>query len=104
MTGTRERCPATSRTRHPSHSDGRSHSSAPYVERVPDPSDARARLVVVAPRGRELVELSVPVVREVEAAWEAHLGVERTTELRRTLAALREITDPWLTGGGSAQG
>ena len=77
---------------------------AGYVERVPDPSDARARLVVVAPRGRELVELSVPVVREVEAAWEAHLGVERTTELRRTLAALREITDPWLTGGGSAQG
>ncbi|HEY0889640.1 MAG TPA: MarR family winged helix-turn-helix transcriptional regulator [Nocardioides sp.] len=75
-----------------------------YVERVPDPSDARARLVVVAPKGRELVELSLPVVREVEAAWEAHLGVERTRELRRTLAALREITDPWLTGGGSEQG
>lgn len=78
---------------------------AGYVERVPDPADARARLVTVTPKGRELVELSVPVVREVEAAWEAHLGPERTHELRRTLAALREITDPWAaSGGGTAPG
>ena len=68
---------------------------AGYVSRIPDPTDARARLVVVSERGRELVELSTPVVREVESIWQAHLGPARTRELRRTLEALREITDPF---------
>ena len=68
---------------------------AGYVDRVRDPADNRARLVVITPRGRELIEISVPVVREVEAAWAAHLGEHRVLELKRTLAALREITDPF---------
>ncbi|HEY0533119.1 MAG TPA: MarR family transcriptional regulator [Actinoplanes sp.] len=66
-----------------------------YVRRVPDPHDARARLVTVTAKGRELVELSIPVIRRIEAAWEAHLGRDRTRELRQSLAALREITDPY---------
>ena len=66
-----------------------------YVERIPDPTDARARLVTMTARGRELVDLSVPVVRQVEASWEAHLGKTRTRQLRQALAALREITDPY---------
>jgi len=68
---------------------------AGYVSRVPDPTDARARLVVMTDLGRELVELSLPVVREIESAWQAHLGEARTRELRRTLEALQEITDPF---------
>jgi DNA-binding MarR family transcriptional regulator len=68
---------------------------AGYVERIPDPTDARARLVKVTASGQELVELSVPVVHEVEATWEAYLGRARTRQLRQTLAALREITDPY---------
>jgi len=68
---------------------------AGYVSRVPDPTDARARLVVITDLGRELVQLSVPVVREIERSWEAHLGPARTRELRQTLEALREITDPY---------
>lgn len=68
---------------------------AGYVRRVPDPHDRRARLVTVTAKGRELVELSTPVVRQIEAAWEAHLGRDRTRQLRRSLAALREITDPY---------
>ena len=66
-----------------------------YVHRIPDPTDARARLVVITDLGRELVSLGAPVVREIERAWEAHLGQARTRELRRTLEALREITDPF---------
>jgi DNA-binding MarR family transcriptional regulator len=68
---------------------------AGYVQRVPDPTDARARLVTLTAKGHELVEISIPVVRDIEKAWEAHLGASRTRELRRSLAALREITDPY---------
>jgi DNA-binding MarR family transcriptional regulator len=69
---------------------------AGYVQRILDPSDARARLVTVTEKGQELVEISLPVVRRIEADWEAYLGRDRTRELRQTLAALREITDPYV--------
>jgi DNA-binding MarR family transcriptional regulator len=69
---------------------------AGYVERAPDPTDARAKLVRVTALGQELVQLSIPVVREVEATWEAHLGRKRSRELREALVSLREITDPYL--------
>lgn len=65
------------------------------VERIPDPADARARLVTITGKGHELIALGTPVVREIEAAWEAHLGAARTRELRRSLTALRQITDPY---------
>jgi DNA-binding MarR family transcriptional regulator len=68
---------------------------AGYVRRIPDPGDARAKLVTMTAKGRELVEISAPVVREVEAAWEAHLGAARTRQLRQSLAALCELTDPF---------
>ncbi|MFD9444092.1 MarR family winged helix-turn-helix transcriptional regulator [Streptomyces sp. NPDC060006] len=69
---------------------------AGYVRRVPDPRDARARLVTVTARGHELIELSLPVVRDTQSQWTAHLGPERTRQLRQALEALREITDPYL--------
>ena len=66
-----------------------------YVERVPDPTDARARLVRLAPRGREAQRLARVKEREIEQEWERHLGRKRMNDLRRTLADLRELTDPW---------
>jgi DNA-binding MarR family transcriptional regulator len=68
---------------------------AGYVERAPDPSDGRARLVRIAERGRRAIEASAAVVAEVEAEWTAHLGRRRMDQLRRTLADLRTITDPY---------
>jgi DNA-binding MarR family transcriptional regulator len=68
---------------------------AGYVERVPDPSDARARLVRVAPRGAKAVSDTAEVIDEIEAEWEAHIGARRMAQLRETLADLREITDPY---------
>ena len=68
---------------------------AGYVERVPDPTDARARLVRVAARGAEVVEQAAAVVAEVEAEREAHLGVRRMRQLREGLSRLRELTDPY---------
>ena len=66
---------------------------AGYVERVPDPTDARARLVRVAPRGAAAVATGARIIADVEAEWAAHLGRGRTTQLRETLTRLREITD-----------
>ena len=68
---------------------------AGYVRRSPDPHDARARLVTITTQGRHLVDISLPVVREVEAAWRTHLGPARTRQLKDTLTTLREITDPY---------
>jgi DNA-binding MarR family transcriptional regulator len=66
-----------------------------YVERVPDPSDARARLVVIAPRGREVQRVARREERAIERDWERHLGAERMAALRDALVALREVTDPY---------
>ena len=68
---------------------------AGYVRRVPDPRDARARLVQIAERGRAAVEVARQTEAKVEAEWTAHLGEEATTQLRHTLARLRDITDPY---------
>lgn len=68
---------------------------AGYVRRVPDPRDARARLVQMAERGRAAVEVARQAEAKVEAEWTAHLGQEATTQLRQALARLREITDPY---------
>lgn len=69
--------------------------SAGYVERVPDPSDARARLVRISPRGRKVVALARRVEADVTAEWTRHLGVDDMAELRRIMERLREITDPY---------
>ncbi|WP_312856219.1 MarR family winged helix-turn-helix transcriptional regulator [Nocardioides pelophilus] len=69
---------------------------AGYVARTPDPADGRARVVTITRRGQELVDLSLPVVEEMERAWTEHLGPERTRQLREVLVDLREITDPFL--------
>lgn len=68
---------------------------AGYVERVPDPSDARARLIVLAERGRKAQATARSVEAAIEREWEQHLGKKRMRELHAALTALREITDPW---------
>ena len=68
---------------------------AGYVERVPDPTDARARLVRVAERGAKAIPLAAAVVAEVEAEWARHLGARRMSQLRGILTQLREVTDPY---------
>ncbi|WP_433007765.1 hypothetical protein [Kribbella sp. CA-294648] len=65
------------------------------VRRVPDPTDARARLVQIAERGAQTIPIAAAVVAEVEAEWTAHLGTTRAAQLREALVSLREITDPY---------
>ncbi|MFI0452396.1 MarR family winged helix-turn-helix transcriptional regulator [Actinomadura sp. 6N118] len=68
---------------------------AGYVHRVPDPADARARLVQIAPRGEAAVKVARAAEAEVEAEWTRHLGKQGATQLRRALTKLREVTDPY---------
>lgn len=65
------------------------------VERVPDPSDGRARLIRLSARGREAATHAMHVVRGVEREWTEHLGEELAGQLREGLLRLREITDPY---------
>jgi DNA-binding MarR family transcriptional regulator len=69
--------------------------AAGYVRRVPDPTDARARLIQLAPRGRRAVEASQNVVDDVLAEWSGHLGPRRMRALTEALTSLRQITDPY---------
>ena len=65
------------------------------VERVPDPSDGRARLIRLSARGREAATQAMHVVIGVEQEWTEHLGPELAGQLREGLLKLREITDPY---------
>ncbi len=68
---------------------------AKAVRQVPDPADARARLVQMAPRGEAAVAVARVAEQEVEAGWARHLGRREAQQLRRALTSLREITDPY---------
>ena len=66
-----------------------------YVERVPDPADARARLVRFTEKGLECVKVARKVERQILREWRQHLGPERMAALQDALNSLREITDPY---------
>lgn len=66
-----------------------------YVQRTPDPRDARARLVRVAERGLAAQPVADAAVAAVEGEWRAHLGERRWSTLRDALTRLREVTDPY---------
>lgn len=69
--------------------------AAGYVERVPDPTDGRARLVRLTDKAATLLPIARAEEAQIEREWEAHLGARRMRELREALVLLREITDPY---------
>lgn len=69
--------------------------AAGYLERTPDPSDARARLVRITSKGKEVIAVAGPVQAQIEAEWSEHLGPRQTANLFDALLALRTITDPY---------
>ena len=68
---------------------------AGYVERVRDPTDARARLVRITRRGYDAITVAREAEARIEAEWRAHLGADGLERLRADLLRLREVTDPW---------
>ena len=59
-----------------------------YVERVPDPTDRRAKVVRLTARGRAVEETVRKVIWQIEADWAARLGQEEYQHLTRLLRAL----------------
>jgi DNA-binding MarR family transcriptional regulator len=66
-----------------------------YVRRAPDPTDGRARLIVIEQRGRRAVEVAQATLDEILSEWKAYLGTRNFTLLHQILDQLREITDPY---------
>ena len=63
-----------------------------YVVRVPDPSDRRAKLVLLSARGREVLEIARGLVPEAERHIAATIGRDRLEALRADLRAIRAAT------------
>jgi len=66
-----------------------------YVRRAPDPSDGRARLIVIERRGRRAVEVAIVTRDEILSEWEVYLGTRNFALLIEILEQLREITDTY---------
>ena len=60
-----------------------------YVERVPDPSDGRAKIIRLTERGHAAQALGIGLIEEIEREWAEGFGAERVAALRE---ALEEIT------------
>jgi DNA-binding MarR family transcriptional regulator len=69
--------------------------TAGYVERVPDPTDGRARLVILTSKADGVVAAADAEVERVLAEWVDHVGADRLDQVQETLRDLRELTDPW---------
>jgi DNA-binding MarR family transcriptional regulator len=59
-----------------------------YVVRGPHPSDARARIIELTPRGRRALRVMRSNALDVEKRWRHDLGEHRFGALRETLLAL----------------
>jgi DNA-binding MarR family transcriptional regulator len=66
-----------------------------YVRRVLDPTDGRARLIVIEERGQRAAEVATATSHEILSEWMAFLGTRNFTLLHQILDQLREITDPY---------
>jgi DNA-binding MarR family transcriptional regulator len=59
-----------------------------YVTRVPNPADARTRIIELTPRGRQALRVMRSNATSLEKRWEQVLGQRRLDELRKTLEML----------------
>jgi DNA-binding MarR family transcriptional regulator len=59
-----------------------------YVERVPDPSDGRAKIIRLTARGREAQAIGRGLIDGIERDWAERFGEERVAALREALEAV----------------
>jgi DNA-binding MarR family transcriptional regulator len=56
-----------------------------YVERVPDPTDGRAKIVQLTEKGAAARQLGRSILSEVEQRWADEIGEERVAGMREAL-------------------
>jgi DNA-binding MarR family transcriptional regulator len=59
-----------------------------YVERIPDPSDGRAKIIRLTERGRAAQSLGIGLIDEIEQEWAERFGADRVAALREALEAI----------------
>ena len=59
-----------------------------YVTRVPDPTDRRAKLIMLTEAGRQCVSAGINSIGDIERRIDDALGVRRHRDLRRMLLKL----------------
>jgi DNA-binding MarR family transcriptional regulator len=59
-----------------------------YLERVPDPSDGRAKIIRLTQRGREAQAMGREIIEEIERDWAERFGAERVAALRDALETI----------------
>lgn len=59
-----------------------------YVERQPDPTDRRAKLIMLTPRGQECIAAGIATIKGIEGRIDRILGADGHAELRRLLTEL----------------
>jgi DNA-binding MarR family transcriptional regulator len=56
-----------------------------YLERVPDPSDGRAKIIRLTQRGHEAHSIGRGLIEDIERDWGERFGTERVAALRELL-------------------
>lgn len=64
-----------------------------YVERRPDPTDRRAKLIVLTPRGRDCIAAGIATIDGIESRLDEVLGVRGHQQLRRLLTKLLDSAE-----------
>ncbi|WP_309115748.1 MarR family transcriptional regulator [Saccharothrix sp.] len=59
-----------------------------YVRREDDPADARRKLVLLTPRGLDVLERSAVIFEQIRAEWAEALGVKRVREMEADLRTM----------------
>jgi DNA-binding MarR family transcriptional regulator len=65
-----------------------------YLERQPDPSDGRAKLICLTERGRRLQADAGDRVADIEQRWSAIVGTPSFTDMCWTMQRLLDHLDP----------
>jgi DNA-binding MarR family transcriptional regulator len=62
-----------------------------YVERLPDPSDRRAKLIRPTRRGAAFMQAAYGALAEIESEWADAVGAKALVRLRDALAQVRAV-------------
>jgi DNA-binding MarR family transcriptional regulator len=65
-----------------------------YVERAPDPSDRRAKLIRPTQRGSAFMRAAYQALAEIETEWTDAIGADSLARLRDGLAQVRALQKP----------